>query len=220
MIDVKLVLTLATETDVICSPTINLRENDLTFVSKIINKIEGFQKVCLKNGDILIIGGRIRIFVDNKESLFSLNTVIKTNINYNEIRIHCYRDSYFIPHFNASADLLNDDKIVVVGGISVPSLLENFKFTPIFIIDLTDFSVNRLLPENSIYFPGIIFNHKLLLSKEKLIISEGFTITNVNQLNVLKENDKNQSDVQRNSSTFEYNFEKKCWKMVINTLKI
>ena len=219
-IDVIYLINIAIDTEMISSPLINLKENDLAFVSKILNRIEGFQKVCLKNGDVMIIGGRIKLFFENKETLFALNTIIKTNIHYSAIKIYCYRDNYFIPHFNANAGLWIDNKIIVVGGISVPSLLENFKYTPIFIVNLNDFTVTRILPENSIFYPGILFNHKMLLTNEKLIISEGFTITNVDQLNVLKDKEKSKSDVERNSSIFEFNFEKKSWKLSLNSFKI
>ena len=160
------------------------------------------------------------MLINQKESLVALNTVILINVEYSSMRIYSYRDNYFIPHFNACSEILNDNKILVVGGLSVPTLLENFNYTPIFIINLCDFTVSRIIPEFN-YYPGIIFNHKIhLLSKDKFQILEGFTITNANSLNIIQESQKQESKVEKNTSSFEFDFIKKTWKLSLNTFKI
>ena len=196
-----------------------MKENDLAFISRIISKIEGYQKIILRNGDMIIIGGRIKLYVNEKESLFALNTIISLDLFHSKMKIYCYRDSSFIPHFNAAAGRQSEYKIIVVGGISVSSLLENFKFTPIFVINTKDFSIERILTD-SFYYPGIIFNHKLFLSNDRLTISEGFTMTNVDQLNVIKQSQKQLSNVVRNTSIYEFDTNKKYWKLFVNNFKI
>ena len=76
-----------------------MKENDLAFISRIISKIEGYQKIILRNGDMIIIGGRIKLYVNEKESLFALNTIISLDLFHSKMKIYCYRDSYFIPQF-------------------------------------------------------------------------------------------------------------------------
>ena len=153
------------------------------------------------------------------ESICALNTVITMDIHYSKMKIYNYSDNYFIPHFNAAAGKLSENNIIVVGGISVSSLLENFKFTPIFIINTNNFSIERILPE-SYFYPGIIFNHKLHLSKDKFQISDGYTITNVDQLNIVNQSEKQPSNVMKNTSIYEFDINKNYWKLYVNTFKI
>ena len=106
---------------------------------------------------------------------------------------------------------------------SVPDRIKGQKY-PLFIvidfiINTNNFSIERILPE-SYFYPGIIFNHKLHLSKDKFQISDGYTITNVDQLNIVNQSEKQPSNVMKNTSIYEFDINKNNWKLYVNTFKI
>ena len=154
---------------------IKLKNYDLNTFSKILSRIED-NNIIFCNNKTFSIGGKFKILYNKIEYLVTLNTLIEINSDYSIIKIINFSENYLLPHFSAAATIF-DNKIILLGGMSMAELLPNFNLTPLFIINLNNYIIERVISKNSKNAPGVIFNHKIKLESNKLKIYDGFCIT-------------------------------------------
>jgi hypothetical protein len=197
----------------------NFKNNDLNTVSRILTQIEGFTKVYNKNGEKYYIGGRMKAYENNKEQMVLLNCILTFNNDYSNLQLRVYKDTVLIPHFNASSQIFRENHIMINGGLTVKNYQEVFSKTPIFIVDLINYYIFKIIPEGIVY-PGFIFNHKTtIINENKFLISEGYTLANDQNTMNFWPNSK-QSKVSKNISQYEFDFTKGKWRLSVNDLKI
>ena len=198
----------------------SLKKNDLNTASRILNQIEGFSKVHMNNGDKYFIGGRMKTNENNKEEMVILNSILIFSNDYSNLCIRNLNEKVLLPHFNASAIMLGESKIVICGGLTILTFREEFLKTPIFVLDSKSYEVKRFFPEGSV-FPGLIFNHKIKIIKEnRILIYDGYILSSSeNNSNSLKVR-RYQPNVSKNISFFEFDFLSSRWNLTVCGLKI
>ena len=195
------------------------KNNDLNSVSRILTQIEGFSKVYNKNGEKYYIGGRMKTYENNKEEMVLLNCILTFNHDYSKLHLRVYCDTILIPHFNASSQIFRENQIIINGGLTIKNYQEIYSKTPIFIVDLNTYLINKIIAEGIVY-PGFIFNHKTsILNENKILISDGYTLTNDQNTSIFWQKTK-QLKVSKNISNYEFDFTKGKWRMSVNDLKI
>jgi hypothetical protein len=204
----KMVTTKPTDDDQIINK-IRLKENDLGTVSKILTRIEGNTLLFLQNGTMLSIGGNFKLIYSGNEYKVALNTIIEIDRSFSNLKIITHSDKYFLSHFNAAGEIYKG-KILIVGGMSIAELLPNFASTPIYLIDTTKYTVERVMPGGKTS-PGVVFSHVLDITDNGFKVSEGFLLANysggINILNKQPEEVK----IVKNEKVFIFDFNKNDW---------
>jgi len=198
---------------------IKLRPYDLNTVSKILSKIQANNFLVLKDYRIISIGGKFIKVIKDVEYSIALNTIIEINKNFSRMRVYSYDDNHFLSSFNSAAEIYDEENIIQVGGLSVKELLPNFAYTPIYKINVKSFKIERILPRNDSFLPGVIFNHKLSVSHDKnfLKVSEGSVIKNyTGGLNVMNVANNKQPDIkiEDNVNIYVFDMTKKLWSSI------
>jgi hypothetical protein len=190
---------------------IKLKENDLNTFSKILARIEGNNIVFLPNGNVISIGGKFNLIYNKQEYKLALNTIIEVDKNCRNLKILTHTDNYFLSHFNASCDIFDKDRIIVVGGMSIAELFPNFNNTPIYLIDTAKYSIERVMPSNKLS-PGIVFSANLeVVDSERIKLTGGFLVSDYSGgINILGK-ETNDSKVVKNEKTFIFDFKKGEW---------
>lgn len=195
---------------------VKLRSYDLNSYSKIMSKIDGNNLLTLDNGTVVSIGGQLKIKINQSEYSIGLNAIIEVNKTYSRIKIYTYKDNYFLSHFHAAATVTKDGSIIVVGGMSIPELFPNFKSTPLYKIDPKSYQIERILPDfkKSQAYPGVIFNHRVIVLGKSILVSDGFVVNNYKGgLNLITTDLSEEPSVKKNEFVFIYDVEENVWKI-------
>ena len=136
------------------------KNNDLNTVSRILTQIEGFSKIQNKKGEKLIIGGRMRTIENNSEKIIILNCILTFNPGYSVLNLRTFKDNILIPHFNSSSKIFGDKNIIICGGLTISTFREEFLKNPIFLLDMNNNIITKIIPPGSI-IGGFIFNHRI-----------------------------------------------------------
>jgi hypothetical protein len=169
-------ITVKTDKDEPNVTNIKLKNFDLNSFSKILNKIDSNFTQVLQDGTYISIGGKFKKIVNKLEYLKALNTIIISNRNFSELKIVTFNDRCFMAHFSSAAQILDEENLLVVGGMSQQELIPNYAETPIYRVNYKNFAVKRILPsKENIFVPGIIFNHQINISGSIVEVYGGFS---------------------------------------------
>jgi len=131
---------------------------------------------------------------NKKEKLAYLNEIDLNSKSYKKIngyllgkiiefnKITNLKDLNFVK--NNSIDNIFNELIFTSGGMSQQEFISNFYFTPIYIINSSNFDIYRVFPDKDVFqmFPGVLFNHeiRICIENNKILIDNigGFRIEN------------------------------------------
>ena len=196
------------------------KNNDLNTVSRILTQIEGFSKIQNKKGEKLIIGGRMRTIENNSEKIIILNCILTFNPGYSVLNLRTFKDNILIPHFNSSSKIFGDKNIIICGGLTISTFREEFLKNPIFLLDMNNNIITKIIPPGSI-IGGFIFNHRIkVINENKIQLFGGYILSNSDDSCNFNKETKIQSKLSKNISFFEFDFSKCCWNMTVWDLRI
>jgi hypothetical protein len=151
----------------------------------------GQSETLLLDGSTVFVGGEHEDFYD--EDFYIYNDIIVKSLE-GHTSIYVYPCDVFEPTDFHSATIVGD-KIYIVGGLGYAGERDE-KITPVYIISLRNFAINRL--EVSGISPTRLHKHKAFLSKEGniIVLTEGIVIDN---------------------TTREFQENLTCWRICLNS---
>jgi hypothetical protein len=211
-------ITVKTENDEPKLTNIKLKQFDLNTFSKILNKIDANSTLVLQDGTFISIGGKFKKITNQGEYLKAINTIIIANRNFSELKIITFNDRILMSHFSSAAQIIDEENLLLVGGMSQQELIPNFVDTPIYKLNFKNFNVKRILPskENKL-IPGLIFNHQINITGKLMEVYGGMVVKNYKGgLNILEDHIIETPKIEVNNNIFVFDLEKLLWTMKSN----